>query len=221
MIDKLFGKLGQNLRDFVDNARELPFGYAERSLVGQLAIAAHDCDCYTLQDYDVSIKEKLRKGLKNRYRPDLWLLESDGRDYVFEVKSQDYAPIDVTTTRLIELVNYRLRKALKQISEQGQVEGKYLCALIAIKIFCAPRKWINYGKNSLSYNREIKHLKEVSKSIPRNSFEAKPDFHSCYFIPYKTAKRLCWKNEKSQEEPPLLGILWFGSLKLYRKTFKV
>ena len=64
LINRVFSKMGQNFGDFIDHTGEIPFGYAERSIVGQLAIAAHDNDCYTLQDYDVSIQGKLPKDKK-------------------------------------------------------------------------------------------------------------------------------------------------------------
>jgi hypothetical protein len=214
-IDNILNKLIQNLELFVTHTGDLPFGYSERSLVGQLAIASHDCRCSTLQDYDVSIKGNLPEGKKNRYRPDLWLKELgiNGRDFVFEVKGQDYMPIDVDTERIMSLVNRRLLKAKTQLSEHGQIEGRYMCALVAIKISCSIKYWERYGKNARSYNMAIEDLKTTISSIPRSDFETKPDFRFSYLVPFKTVSKLCKKNEKGQEQPPLVGVSWFGLLK--------
>lgn len=214
LIDEIFEKLRQYFEDFIDHTSDVPFGYTERPLVGHLALAAHDCNCFTLQDYDVSIKGKLPKSKKKHYRPDLWLKTSAAaeRDYVFEVKG-DYLPVDANANRLGSLVNRTLDEAQKQLSRHGWNEGKYRCALAALKIHCAPAKWRSYGKNSRSYNITLRELEEVVASIPWNTYETKPNFYFHYFVSYKTVKGLCEKNKRGWEQPPLLGVLCFGSLK--------
>jgi len=215
LIEELFDTLDQNLQEFVNHTKEVPYGYSERTLVGQLAIAAHDRNYYALQDYDVLVEGRVEKDKKKRYRPDLWLTEkdSDAKNYVFEVKAQDYASVDVSRDRIIEIVNLRMRKVLKQLSDHGQPEAKYRCALMAIKIRCSPTKWRTHGADPQSYKKAFGDLSSVVSSLSRGDFVSKPDFHSLFSIPHNNAKRLCRKIE-GQEQPPLLGILWYGVLKL-------
>lgn len=213
LISRIFSKMKQNFRDFIEHTDEVPFGYAERSIVGQIAIAAHDTDCYTLQDYDVSIRGKLPKDKKRRYRPDLWVMTKDGKqDYVFEVKG-DYIPVSTSQDRLGNRVSRILSEAKTQLSRHGWSEGKYQCALVALRINCAPSKWSSYGNNSNSFDSISKKLGKITGSIDWGNYETKPNFFFQYMIPYDTAKRLCKKNEKGQEQPPLLGILCFGLIK--------
>ena len=218
ILDKIFVKLKQFHQTFIDKTGEVPFNYSERSLVGHMAIAAHDCGCYTLQDYDVSVSEKVKKGKQKRYRPDLWLEATGftGHDYVFEVKA-DYMSIGTTAGKLGSKIDRILGRAEEQLSRQALFEGKYRCALVAARLYCSASKWQDYGDNAQSYNNTLKKLRDTVASIAWNTYKTKPNFHCDYFIPFDVVKRLCGKDTAGREVPPFLGIVYFGSLKRYRE----
>ncbi|HLB27706.1 MAG TPA: hypothetical protein VJK47_00685, partial [Dehalococcoidales bacterium] len=137
VFDKMFGKLNQFHQIFIDSTDEVPFNYSERSLVGHIAIAAHDCGYYTLQDYDISVSGKVKKGKQKHYRPDLWLKATGvtEHDYVFEVKA-DYMSIGTTAGKLASKINRILARTEEQLSRQALFEGKYRCALVAARVYC-------------------------------------------------------------------------------------
>ena len=216
-IPGLFKKLNEYTQEFIQKTNDIPFDYQERALVGHLAQAACRCGCFTIQDYDVSHGKLSRRGKKTHYRPDLWLSApvpgKDRQTCVFEVKG-NWIPLDKDSEKLRELLKTRLNEAYHQLSEHMEPEAKYSCALVALRVSCARRKWKTFVGDSQSYINKIRELKKRMEEVLETGWDdaVNANFWSYIFLRYRTAKRLCEK-EAGQLSPPTLGVIWVGFLR--------
>jgi hypothetical protein len=215
-IDNIFIQAESYYDRFVNKTYDIPYGYGERTQVGHIAQAACLHNYYTIQDYDVSYKEKVTKGKKKRYRPDLRLwVPSKGNHFItccFEIKvdSADWTPIDAVSKTMVPRLLKRLKIAYKQLSEYGDPqEGYYRCILVGFRIFCCPSKWQKWGRTQRTYEKKLIELQEqFERAVISIQEEYKPNFFWYYFSSHSAIKRLV-------EYPkwiPAPGILWSGKI---------
>ena len=165
-VDEIFNNLGAYYNKFIKDVAEIPFLYSERSLAGDLAIAAHQSWYYTLQDYSTKIKRKELIDKKEYRFPDLWLTmepRENSCDYLFEVKTE-VKSIDKIMKNLQTSVCDVLREVHKKYKDEGislSQEVKWQCALMVIKIKCLEKEWDDYGKDFRSYHEGLEKLKKI------------------------------------------------------------
>lgn len=168
-IDKLFLELGKYYDEFIDNVKEAPYSYSERTFVGHLAQSACRNGYYSIQDYDVA-GQNVKRGLKAHYVPDIRIWVTQTNKWVFEAKTTYPSPIDKAPKDLSEIILCRLKKAGNQIKKQGYIEGHYQCAIVASPLHCAISKYQKYKSNPKEYYLQMNELRDNIISFLQNSY---------------------------------------------------
>ncbi|MBI2980107.1 MAG: hypothetical protein HYY41_04685 [Chloroflexi bacterium] len=216
-IENLFNQLGEYYDEFIRKTDIMPFYYGERPQIGHIAQSASRCQYISVQDYNVNIPDKLRRGLKTNYVPDLliWVPARGQKPYtcVFEAKAKHWTSIDTHQDRLTKIILDDLTEANKQISRHGYEEGRFRCALVAIRVYCTYRKWKSMVKKPSVYNDKIDGLIEKIKCglDECRKREHKPNFWWRYFAEHDAVTRTYGQEKVS----PTLGVFWVGSIKQY------
>jgi len=215
-IDNIFNEAGNYYDRFIDITDDIPYGYGERTQVGHLAQAACLRNYYSIQDYDVSYKEKVEKGNKTRYRPDLRLwIPLEGNHFTtccFEIKvdNSDWTPIDALAKTMKPRLLKRLGIAYKQLTGYGDPkEGYYYCILVGFRIFYSKSKWKKLGETKRTYQQTLIKLQEqFEHAVTSIRDEYRPNFLWRYFSSHTAIKRIV-------DYPnwiPAPGILWAGKI---------
>jgi hypothetical protein len=229
-VNRVFRELGHYYNKFIENIAEIPFNYSERSIVGHIAIAAHECGYYTLQDYGTKIEGE-SQGEKAKYRyPDLWLTREPEKigDHLFEAKRPNDKSIDKID---IEDLKTSVCNTIKEVHDKFDKDKtprnekvKYQCALVFIQLRCGKKQWVKYGANSNSYDGILKKLiKDINNKNNWHDGTFKPNFWFYYWIPfceikeghYQPLEKYYWKeqDQRKQYRNPSLGVLIFGSFR--------
>jgi hypothetical protein len=216
-IGNIFYQLGEYYSEFIQKTYDMPFYYGERPQVGYIAQSASKCQYLSVQDYNVNISDKLRRRLKNHYVPDLLIwVPARGQEphtCVFEAKVKYWTSIDPKENRLPKIISCDLTEAVNQISAHGNKEGRFYCALSAVRIYCTYRKWETWLKKPSLYNDKIDDLMDKIKCALNEcrKSEDKPNFYWHYIAPHNTVKLVYGKGKTN----PTLGIFWVGLIRQY------
>lgn len=220
-IGKLFTQLGQYYDEFIQKTDEMPCYYGERPQIGHLAQAAGRCQYISVQDYNVNVSDKLRRGLKNHYVPDLLIyVPARGQEpvkCVFEAKVKYWTSIDPKENRLARIISLDLAEANKQISEHAYEEGRFYCALAGIRIYCTSRTWESLVRKPESYDTKMGGLLDKVQSAldECRKGQEKPNFWWHYIAPHNMIRRV-YREEKTA---PTFGVFWVGSIKQYQLKY--
>ena len=217
-IDEMFSHLFTYYYKFMEETGEIPFNYAERSLVGHLAIAIEKANesVSTLQDYD-AIMENPKNPKGFRYRPDLWLYfnKSPYNSYLFEVKRRELL-LRLRKRRLLEEPIRRIIRDYQKsyIRKAKSERANYTCILVAKVIYCEEDLWkAKYQGSEDTYEARMNEFKEFTKKEYWKEDEDNPDFCVYYYIPaerlYGNLRKYWFKD--SNKNKMALGVLWFGS----------
>jgi hypothetical protein len=228
-VERIFRELSYYYDSYIQDVSEIPFNYTERAFVGSLAIAAHKCGYYTLQEY---ASKREHEGCRF---PDFWITlepQKNSYDVVFEIK-REKAKFGMPEDKYKERISKGIEEASKYLGryEIGKrEESRFQCALVAIQIQCDenPCEKINNGE---SYNKIIETLKnEMEKLSKKGAALAKGESHSLwylYWLPFKRInndkfKRYYWSGKESPKrapyKKPALALLVCGSFKPVSRT---
>jgi len=224
-VKRIFRELSHYYDDYTEDVSEIPFNYTERTFVGSLAIAAHECGFYTLQEY-------ASKHERERCRfPDFWITlepQKSSYDVVFEIKKMK-AKFGMAGDKYEEKIRRGIRKASDrylQLHEIGEREkSRFQCALAAIQIQCDEKQWQKINKSE-SYNEVIETLKhKMIELSEKGAAFGDGESHSLwylYWLPFhrindERFKQYYWSGEKSSKRDPYtkpaLALLVCGSFK--------
>jgi hypothetical protein len=232
-FERIFRELSHYYDSYIEDVAEIPFNYTERAFVGSLAIAAHKCGYYTLQEYASKCEEEEQCRF-----PDFWITlepQKNSYDVVFEIKKKK-ATFDTIEDQCKEEISEGIREANEYLGHYKigkREEARFQCALVAIQIRCDEKQWkrINNGE---SYNKRIGTLKKLKNKIEKLSKKEAAllddgghSFWYLYWLPFerinnKEFKQYYWSEKKSRNRypytKPALALLVYGSFKPVSRT---